>query len=72
MIPTSDDRLVESIAELRRIIPEMRFGQLVANLATAAGCTEIGGIWDVEDDELLRAARRLIERNCGRISASVG
>jgi hypothetical protein len=41
-------------------------GQLVANLVTAAGGTDAGAIWDVEDEQLLAAARRLIERNRGR------
>jgi len=41
-------------------------GQLVANLVTAAGGTEASAIWDVEDQQLLAAARRLIERNRGR------
>ena len=57
------DELVGSIAELRTLFPEWRMGQLVANLVTAAGGTEAGAIWDIEDEELLRAARRLIERN---------
>jgi hypothetical protein len=41
-------------------------GQLVANLTQAAGRDREGAIWDVEDDELLAAARRLIERNRSR------
>jgi hypothetical protein len=62
---TADD-LVGTIAELRTLFPEWRLGQLIANLITAAGGTEAGAIWDIEDEELLRAARRLIERNRGR------
>lgn len=62
---TADD-LVGTIAELRTLFPECRLGQLIANLITAAGGTEAGAIWDIEDEELLRAARRLIERNRGR------
>ncbi len=57
------DELVGTIAELRALFPEWRLGQLIANLVTAAGGTEAGVIWDIEDEELLRAARRLIERN---------
>jgi hypothetical protein len=41
-------------------------GQLVANLVTAAGGMDAGAIWDMEDDKLLEAARRLIELNRGR------
>ena len=57
------DELVESISELRELFPDWRIGQLVANLVTAAGGTDAAAIWDVEDEQLLAAARRLIERN---------
>jgi hypothetical protein len=60
------DELLEAMSELRALFPDWRMGQLVANLATAAGATDAGAIWDVEDDQLLLAARRLIERNRGR------
>jgi hypothetical protein len=57
------DELVEAIAEMRALFPDWRMGQLVANLVTAAGGVDAGAIWDMEDDLLLAAARRLIERN---------
>ena len=60
------DELLEAVTELRGLFPDWRMGQLIANLATAAGATEAGAIWDVEDDRLLVVARRLIERNRGR------
>jgi hypothetical protein len=60
------DELIGAIAELRALFPEWRMGQLVANLVTAAGGTDAGAIWDMEDEALLAAARRLIERNRGR------
>jgi len=60
--PCSDE-LLKSIAELRTLFPKWRLGQLVANLVTAAGGAEAGGIWDIEDEQLLAAARRLIEHN---------
>jgi hypothetical protein len=60
------DELIEAIAELRVLFPDWRMGQLVANLVTAAGGMDAGAIWDAEDQELLAAARRLIERNRGR------
>ena len=71
MILTATDPLVIAIDELRSLFPEMRFGQLVANLVTAAGCTEINGIWDLEDEAILEAAHRLIENNSDRNSAQV-
>lgn len=60
------DELMDAIVELRGLFPDWRMGQLVANLTTAAGGMDAGSIWDVEDKELLAAARRLIERNRGR------
>jgi hypothetical protein len=58
--------LIEALAELRRLFPDWRMGQLVANLVLAAGGTDGGAIWEVEDERLLAAARRLIDRNRGR------
>ena len=40
----------------------MRLGQLVCNLATVAKGAAPGATWDVEDDELLEAARWQIEQ----------
>jgi hypothetical protein len=66
MIPSRSDELLEAIAELRLLFPDWRMGQLVANLVTAAGGMDAGAIWDMEDEKLLAAARRLIERNRAR------
>ncbi len=66
---TNSDPLLQALARLRELFPEQRLGQLVANLTTAAGCQEPGAIWDVEDDQLLAAAQRLIARNRDRQSA---
>lgn len=60
------EQLIGALSELRALFPDWRMGQLVANLVTAAGGTDAGAIWDVEDEQLLVAARRLIERNGGR------
>jgi len=57
------DELLEAMSELRVLFPDWRIGQLVSNLVTATGATDAGAVWDVEDDQLLAAARRLIERN---------
>ena len=60
------EELIGALSELRVSFPDRRMGQLVANLVTAAGGAGAGAIWDVEDEQLLAAARRLIERNRGR------
>ncbi|HEV3262904.1 MAG TPA: hypothetical protein VG013_39075 [Gemmataceae bacterium] len=63
----AQDELLGAVAELRALFPDWRFGQLVANLALAAG--RDGALWEVEDDQLLVAARRLLERNRSRQDA---
>jgi hypothetical protein len=60
------DELIEALSELRLLFPDWRMGQLVANLVMAAGGSDGGAIWEVEDEQLLAAARRLIDRNRGR------
>jgi len=60
------EELMGGLSELRALFPDWRMGQLIANLVTAAGGTDAGAIWDVDDEQLLAAARRLIERNGGR------
>lgn len=54
--------LLELLMELSEAAPEQRFGQLVLNLATLARGATVEAAWDVEDDELIGAARRLLER----------
>ncbi|MGL4460928.1 MAG: hypothetical protein ACRC1K_02155 [Planctomycetia bacterium] len=66
MTTLSVDELLGAIAELRALFPEWRLGQLIANLAQAAGRDQEDGVWDVEDDQMLAAARRLIERHRDR------
>ena len=69
MSVSTAEELITALSELRALFPDWRMGQLVANLAMAAGGTDAGAIWDVEDEQLLAAARRLIERNRGRGAA---
>lgn len=66
MSSTTSEALLQAIARLRQIFPEWRFGQLVANLTMAAGSPQAEALWDVEDDQLLAAAQRLIARNRDR------
>ena len=48
--------LLKALAELSEECPEMRMGQLIANLATLARGAAVEAIWDSEDEELLDAA----------------
>ncbi len=60
------DELLDAIAEVRALFPDWRMGQLITNLTMAAGGMDVGAIWDTADNQLLAAARRLIEENAAR------
>jgi hypothetical protein len=63
------DDLIESLAELCRVLPSMRLGQLIANMATVARGAVPGAIWDAEDDELLGAIRWQLQELASRTAA---
>jgi hypothetical protein len=71
MIASHADELVDALSELRILFPDWRMGQLIANLVTAAGGMDANAIWDMQDEKLLAAARRFIERNQGRAGVLV-
>ncbi len=54
--------LLTALSQLSQLRPEWRLGQTLANLAMTAGRLDPGGIWDLEDEEALGAARMLIEQ----------
>jgi hypothetical protein len=58
--PTRKDvlRILEDLSEA---YPDYRFGQMIANLAMLARGDAEGAIWDMEDEELLAAARKHLE-----------
>jgi hypothetical protein len=58
MIDPVRQELLSVLTELSASCPEMRFGQLIANLSTLAKGLSAEGLWDAEDDELLDAARK--------------
>jgi hypothetical protein len=62
MTTTTRGELLATIAELGEYAPEQRLGQLIANVATMARGATPEAVWDSEDEELLTAARRLLER----------
>lgn len=63
MVERTRAELLDALAEVGRIRPEWRLGQLVANLATTAGRLDSGGVWELDDAEALAAARMLIEQH---------
>ena len=63
---TQREELLRLIAELSDQAPDLRLGQLIANLATLAKGAQVEAIWDAEDDDLLPAAQRLLDHYRGR------
>jgi hypothetical protein len=55
--------LLTALAQLSCLHPEWRLGQTLANLAMTAGHLDAGGVWDLEDEEALAAARTLIDQH---------
>ena len=61
MISQTRLELLEALSELSEQLPEVRLGQLISNLATLAKGPQVEAIWDVEDKELLEAAKKQLE-----------
>lgn len=53
--------ILDVLAELRRIRPTLRFGQLVATVAMQARGPVKSATWDVEDPQFLQAASDFLE-----------
>jgi hypothetical protein len=61
--------ILKALEALSQSYPDMRFGQLVVNIANWA--THIpDAIWDVEDEDFLGAARRHLETRAKKSSGS--
>lgn len=58
MTTSERDELLNCLRQLCNESPDLRFGQLIANLAIVARGAEESAVWDMEDDELLVAAQR--------------
>jgi hypothetical protein len=61
MIDPVRREVLEVLAELSQVVPEVRLGQLLANLSYLARGLSNEAIWDMEDEELLVAAREHLE-----------
>jgi len=49
--------LLKILQEISEVSPEVRFGQMIVNFSYFARGPENTSIWDVEDEELLEAAK---------------
>jgi hypothetical protein len=58
MIDPVRKEVLRALEELSQACPEYRFGQMIANLTMLARGDADGALWDMEDEELLTAARK--------------
>jgi hypothetical protein len=58
------------LGDLGEYSPDVRFGQLLANLSYMARSFTAEAIWDVEDEELLEAAKSHLEELSERRAAA--
>jgi hypothetical protein len=61
MINPVRQEVLQVFVELSELVPEVRLGQLMVNLSYLARGLSNESIWDMEDDELLAAARKHLE-----------
>jgi len=66
MNPDVRHELLRMLGKLGEQAPDVRFGQLLANLSYMAKSFTAEAIWDVEDEELLEAARVHLEELSAR------
>jgi hypothetical protein len=60
--------VLKGLGELSAAFPEWRLGQMIANLAVVARGATAEAVWDVEDEELLAAIRRHLDKHRDRAS----
>jgi hypothetical protein len=71
MITSTRRELLQILAELSEFIPDVRLGQLVANLSYLARGPSNASVWDAEDEEMLEAARKHLDQWRARRNVSV-
>jgi hypothetical protein len=57
-VTTSPHEFLDRLAAVRRLCPEIRFGQLVAIIGQLAEDKTGRNLWDVEDEEFAAAVER--------------
>jgi hypothetical protein len=59
MIDATRHELLQRLCRLSELAPEIRFGQLIANLAVMDNLPWEESLWHLEDEKLLAAATEL-------------
>jgi hypothetical protein len=62
MISPVRQELLRVLSELSEVCPGVRLGQLIANLSYLGRGLANESIWDIEDEELLEAARKHLDQ----------
>ena len=66
MIPATQHELIEKLSDLQQLSPNVRFGQLLANVGFLVEDQTDQSLWDVEDAQLLEVMEKhrvdLLER----------
>ncbi len=57
MIPTTQHELIENLVDIHHLSPDVRFGQLLANLGFLVEDQADQPLRDVEDDRLLEVMK---------------
>ncbi len=60
MIDPVREEILRLLPRLNELTPDVRFGQLVANLSYLAVGPTAEAVWDMEDEQLLEAIRQHI------------
>jgi hypothetical protein len=58
MTPTTQHELLETLSCLWKLSPDVRFGQLLANLGFLVEDQTDQSLWDVEDEALLKVMEK--------------
>lgn len=58
MISPIREEILEKLQRVSALAPELRFGQLIANLAFLAAGPWNETLWDLEDEQLLAALKQ--------------
>lgn len=69
MTAAEREELIEVLRELWDAFPDMRFGQLIVNVAYFAREPSPEAPWDVENAELLAGARALLKQRCSTVES---
>jgi hypothetical protein len=59
MIEPTRQKILERLARLSELAPDLRFGQMIANLAFMAAGPWDQSLWDLDDERLLGAIEQM-------------